>query len=293
MIDMATNTRLTGALLLVIWCCSVASGAMIDVGYHALLPNTDGQQITIMVTGGENVAGIDFFAQVGDGGPELINVGLPPGIDAPTIVSADLLTDTIFSGTPATQFDHDRAGVLQVLASGAALSDPPPAIQSVPASGLLVTLNINTTGFYAGTFDLILLGVLPLLDGGPFDTTLVGSNGVPVATQIINGTVAVTVTRNGDYNHDGIVDAADYTVWRNALGQTGPGLAADGDGNLSINENDYFVWKSAYGMVTGPPGTGGSAFHLAVPEPATLATCFLAFFLWPLGRRAGSENRLF
>ncbi|MEX2168349.1 MAG: hypothetical protein WD851_03490 [Pirellulales bacterium] len=32
----------------------------------------------------------------------------------------------------------------------------------------------------------------------------------------------------GDYNHNGGVDAADYTVWRDGLGQTGAGLAAGG-----------------------------------------------------------------
>ena len=33
----------------------------------------------------------------------------------------------------------------------------------------------------------------------------------------------------GDYNGDGVVDAADYTVWRDTFGQTGADLAADGD----------------------------------------------------------------
>ena len=27
---------------------------------------------------------------------------------------------------------------------------------------------------------------------------------------------------DGDYNGNGVVDAADYTVWRDSLGQTGP-----------------------------------------------------------------------
>ena len=34
-----------------------------------------------------------------------------------------------------------------------------------------------------------------------------------------NGFLLVTIV--GDYNHNGIVDAADYTVWRDTLGQTG------------------------------------------------------------------------
>ena len=36
---------------------------------------------------------------------------------------------------------------------------------------------------------------------------------------------------NGDYNQNGFVDAADYAVWRTSIGQTGVGLAADGNGD--------------------------------------------------------------
>ena len=51
-----------------------ASGAVIDVGNHSLLPNTPNQAIAIHVAGGELVAGADLFVQIGDGGPELTNV---------------------------------------------------------------------------------------------------------------------------------------------------------------------------------------------------------------------------
>ena len=39
----------------------------------------------------------------------------------------------------------------------------------------------------------------------------------------------VAVGLAGDYNLDGIVDAADYVVWRKTLGQSGTDLAADGN----------------------------------------------------------------
>jgi glucose/arabinose dehydrogenase len=48
----------------------------------------------------------------------------------------------------------------------------------------------------------------------------------------------------GDYNHNGVVDAADYTVWRDSFGQSGTGLAADGDGDLQIGPGDYNVWAT-------------------------------------------------
>jgi serralysin len=52
----------------------------------------------------------------------------------------------------------------------------------------------------------------------------------------------------GDFNGDGIVDAADYSVWRNSLGQTGAGLAADADANNRVDIADYLIWKTNLGI---------------------------------------------
>lgn len=80
----------------------------------------------------------------------------------------------------------------------------------------------------------------------------------------------------GDYNGDGIVNAADYTVWRDKLGQTAPGDPADGSGNGIVDSADYDVWKSHFGQtaqITFPLLGGGSASSglgtATVPEPKT------------------------
>ena len=52
----------------------------------------------------------------------------------------------------------------------------------------------------------------------------------------------------GDFNADGVVSAADYTLWRNSLGSTvPPGVDADGNGDGKIDALDYAVWKSNFG----------------------------------------------
>ncbi|QDT69725.1 hypothetical protein MalM25_26650 [Planctomycetes bacterium MalM25] len=54
----------------------------------------------------------------------------------------------------------------------------------------------------------------------------------------------------GDFNNDGAVDAADYTVWRDGLGVT-------------FDDTDYVLWKSNYGATLTSPA-------VSVPEPSTL-----------------------
>lgn len=82
-----------------------------------------------------------------------------------------------------------------------------------------------------------------------------------------DGVLRVTIT--GDYNHNGTVDAADYTVWRNTLNQTGIALAADGNRDGQITRLDFDVWKSHYGSHAG--GTGAnSGDSVIVPEPLTI-----------------------
>ena len=59
----------------------------------------------------------------------------------------------------------------------------------------------------------------------------------------------------GDYNENGVVDAADYTIWRNTLGQSVlPGRGADGNLNGTIDAGDFAVWKSKLGSA----GVGGA-----------------------------------
>jgi hypothetical protein len=78
---------------------------------------------------------------------------------------------------------------------------------------------------------------------------------------------------DGDFNSDGIVDAADYTVWRDGLGTT-------------YTPEDYDLWKANFGA-----GAGSGSLAVSVPEPSTLLFC-LTGLLWLLGpaSRARSQS---
>ena len=74
----------------------------------------------------------------------------------------------------------------------------------------------------------------------------------------------------GDFNRDDVVDAADYTVWRNTLGkEVAPYEGADGDGDSVITNADYAVWKTSFGTSRGAGQAGANT--QVVPEPTTLA----------------------
>jgi hypothetical protein len=55
----------------------------------------------------------------------------------------------------------------------------------------------------------------------------------------------------GDFNNDGVVDIADYTVWADNFGQTGSGIAGDANGDGVVDIADYTIWADNFGA-TGP-----------------------------------------
>jgi hypothetical protein len=93
-------------------------------------------------------------------------------------------------------------------------------------------------------------------------------------------------TSLGDFDGDRDVDAADYVVWRDSLGQTGPGLAADGNFDNQIDAGDYVVWKAHFGQTAGS-GTGATASaRAAVPELASQLMLILGMLAIFFRRRA-------
>ena len=125
--------------------------------------------------------------------------------------------------------------------------------------------------------------------------TTAGSNSNPASTTvttIVRSNLA-EVDFQGDYNGDGIVDAADYTIWRNTFGATvEPYSGADGSGNGVIDSDDYLVWKNFFGQSA--PAAGGLESPIsAVPEPSTaiFALFCAGFATTALRRKAKTKVR--
>ena len=85
----------------------------------------------------------------------------------------------------------------------------------------------------------------------------------------------------GDYNGDGVVDGADYTVWRDHLGS---GTSLPNDDTPGVGQDDYTRWKTHFGQ-TGGSGASVNA-NAAVPEPAALGLVIVGMLTMCSRRRA-------
>jgi hypothetical protein len=110
----------------------------------------------------------------------------------------------------------------------------------------------------------------PLVIDLPIGETLEGWHAISVwcVTAAVNFGSGSFAPLPGDYNDDGNVDAADYTVWRDGLGAT-------------YTPMQYEVWKANFG--TGSNGKGGGSNSIgtslsaaSVPEPAPESLLMIA-----------------
>ncbi|MEO7402529.1 MAG: dockerin type I domain-containing protein [Burkholderiales bacterium] len=96
----------------------------------------------------------------------------------------------------------------------------------------------------------------------------------------------------GDYNNNGIVDAADYSVWRNSQGQNVTlGAGADGNFDGQVTAADFDVWRSNFGKtLSSGSGTGSLFADSNVPEPGTFCLTTLGIALaFTASARRGSH----
>jgi hypothetical protein len=99
-----------------------------------------------------------------------------------------------------------------------------------------------------------------------------GVTGLPFATLNVVYLAPPVILLPGDYNNDGTVNAADYTVWRNNVGQPAGTLPNDSVGG-AIDADQYLSWKANYGQAN---GSGSGADVAPIPEPTTMILALFA-----------------
>ncbi|TWT90204.1 hypothetical protein Mal64_05880 [Pseudobythopirellula maris] len=99
------------------------------------------------------------------------------------------------------------------------------------------------------------------------------------------GYALVAPLLQGDFNGDGSVDAADFTVWRDNLGGNNSALNGAGDESGAsfgvVDMADYDMWVAQFGQQLDSPG------ETSVPEPGTLVLLAVAAVLPTRRRRRG------
>jgi hypothetical protein len=81
---------------------------------------------------------------------------------------------------------------------------------------------------------------------------------------------AAPVALAGDYNDDGVVDAADYIIWRKAL-VSGTELPNETESLGAVDQQDYAAWRANFGAMRSTENALGAT----VPEPAVWAMILL------------------
>jgi hypothetical protein len=188
-----------------------------------------------------------------------------------------VFTGTLSAGLSPTALQvgniaYDDTSTLLIELAGTTPGSEFDRIVSSGAMSLDGTLEVVLTGSFmpqAGdTFDI--------LDWSTLDGTFAVLDLPPVAgiqwdtSQLYtSGTLMVLASAlAGDYNSNEVVDAADYVVWRRALGRSGPGLTADGNGDQTVDHLDYELWRANFGQTAN--GGLAAASHATVPEPCTM-----------------------
>ncbi|WP_221435490.1 dockerin type I repeat-containing protein [Algisphaera agarilytica] len=172
------------------------------------------------------------------------------GVGGTTTVAGfllDTLTLPTVEGEPIT---YTKAPVLVL---DIAVEDPDTGDQLTLAGILgmnliLPNFEINTLDLRASAFDFI-----------TFDEPS-GLLGLTLNPDVVD------ITLPGDYNGNGVVDAADYTIWQDSFGSMDD-LAADGNGNGIVDAADYTIWQDNFGNTSAASGL--SNFTI-IPEPASL-----------------------
>jgi hypothetical protein len=188
--------------------------SIIDVGNHALLPDTPGQVIEIRVSSPTNdrAGSVDLPFIVGNGGTVLGGTDTAPAITAVSTIAPG----TVFGDNNSGQQPDDGSTFFpnfwqtgNITVSGTEPLDPD---ADGPLTGLLALVTFDTTGYTEGQWLLSLDGTGSAL--GQLPAAAYGADGFP---QVINGTIFID---NGISGHAGdsednpiLPDSQDGSSW--------------------------------------------------------------------------------
>ena len=155
------------------------------------------------------------------------------------------------AGAGINQFD--RLTVVESLAISGALE-----IQLAPGFTPVLgqSFDLFDWGSRSGGFTSI---VLPPLTGLSWN----------ISQLYTSGALSIAPAIPGDFNANGVVDSADYAVWRNGLGSR-------------YTMDDYAIWKSHFGQSTSGSAAAAIPQAQGIPEPAALVLVAIVSTFMPI-----------
>jgi hypothetical protein len=232
----------------------------------------------------DNTGPYDAFSQfiaINDNGVVAAVANLDEGGQA--IIRIDGSTVDVIAGPPDAVLNGavglNNAGDVSFIAAlsptvHAILTGPDPVADKVIAEGDTLFGSTITSNYFS--FDSI---------DGPNDAGQIvfgyelvdGRSGIALATPVADPMCI------GDYNGDGKVSAADYTVWRDSVGAATL-MNRDPENVGPVGGDDFNSWMAHYGEPVG--GTGSAiAASAAVPEPATIQFLAVAVMILCMKKR--------
>ncbi|MEM6329365.1 MAG: family 16 glycosylhydrolase [Planctomycetota bacterium] len=136
--------------------------------------------------------------------------------------------------------------------------------------------NAQADVFVEGVVSALAPAETALVEFGLFFIQLAGQGG----SAFFNDASLVRLTPEtlsglaGDFNDDGIVDGADYALWRNNLNGDASVLNGNGDGSDFVDAGDLAIWRAQFNPA--PPGAIAAAPEPAAGLLALAALCGLA-----------------
>jgi T5SS/PEP-CTERM-associated repeat protein len=234
-----------------------------DVDIFGNVTNNVGAQV---VVGGEAQAVMhDTFTNNGD-------LFIAPGADLLTLENLTFgaggsMSVQISDSNPIDGFGQVVVGTTATVDGTLNVELVDSFVPSLGDSFQILSAGTQRTGFFAAEN-------LPALGGGlVWD---VNYNPDSIVLNVVN-----PVGNTGDYNDDGVVDAADYVVWRK-FNNTSTTLPNDPSAG-SVNDGDYNNWRENFGHAGGAGGAN------AVPEPDVPIACVFALFAFVTSRRLKSS----
>jgi hypothetical protein len=177
--------------------------------------------------------------------------------------------------TDSTALEHDPTNRLRARGNAGGLdveANTYPQTAQLAFNGIADVYTFRYDGFAGGDFiKMQLNGNPPPAEGASFGGFLFDTTFEP----------DLTLPSSGDYNRDGLTDAADYIVWRKTLGNTGFFLSADGHADNEINGLDYDVWTVKYGQTPGAAARLTRQSSPAVPECRSIVIVAIASLCFP------------